>query len=222
MASFLIDHGSVIEAYNNDGLTPLLVAIEKNDKVMCKHLLKLGSNPNAKKSNKISALHLALGDDSIEIAELLIWNRALVDSSMLQLAVSTGQTGLAQLLLKNGADISTQDEIGDRIIDIAIRTRNEDMINRLLEYVKDIEVPDRSGDTLLHAAVRTGLTDVVRQLLRRGADKRARDKYGRTVLQRASLGQNLSKISSLCARGALKKVRCLRRRRRGKLVEKYK
>lgn len=220
MASFLIDHGSVIEAYNNDGLTPLLVAIEKNDKVMYMHLLKLGSNPNAKKSNKISALHFALGDDSIEIAELLIWNGALVDSSMLQL--STGQTGLAQLLLKNGADISTQDEIGDRIIDIAIRTRNEDMINRLLEYVKDIEVPDRSGDTLLHAAVRTGLTDVVRQLLRRGADKRARDKYGRTVLQRASLGQNLSKISSLCGRGALKKVRCLRRRRRGKLVEKYK
>ncbi|XP_031796001.1 POTE ankyrin domain family member B2-like [Sarcophilus harrisii] len=76
MAKKLIKHNIDIEAKNQEGLTPLLLAITTMNTEMADFLLKNGANVNALDNYKRTALMIAVSVESIDLVTLLLQNNA--------------------------------------------------------------------------------------------------------------------------------------------------
>jgi len=74
---FLHEQGADPNAAGEDGLTPLLVAIETGDRLVAKRLIDLGADVNLRDGDERSPLAAALALDNQDIARLLKRNGAV-------------------------------------------------------------------------------------------------------------------------------------------------
>ena len=113
----------------------------------------------------------------------------------LERAAFQGNRGLAQKLLRAGA------EIGEAL-HAAAQGGHDEVANDLLENGASINAKNENGLTPLHDAARRGYTDMVQLLLLKGADKDALDNRGRTPLYLATLFGDVTTALALMAAGA--------------------
>jgi ankyrin repeat protein len=69
--AFLIDHGAMLEVYDNNGSTPLLDSLRYDVPTVTDLLLRRGANPLAKKENGDTLLHVAAANSSINVFKIL-------------------------------------------------------------------------------------------------------------------------------------------------------
>jgi ankyrin repeat protein len=160
----LLSRGVNVNAKDNEGWTPLLLATDHNMPSVVQTLLDGNADVNAKcecsgyLSGGWTALMVASREGRADLVKMLVARHAVVD-----LRNKTGRTALAVAAAKGDADVA-------RI---------------LLDDGADANAPDDDGRTPLMYAAAEGNLDVVRLLLQRGARVADKDHSGKTAMQLA-------------------------------------
>lgn len=103
----------------------------------------------------------------------------------LQIAIQNRNASLVQLLLREGADVTKQDQDGSTALHIAVESGQEDIVSAILKRVVDPNELDYSGRTALFRAIEAGNHAVARILLDSASDPNIKDVWGKMPLHLA-------------------------------------
>jgi ankyrin repeat protein len=143
-------------------------------------------NVNARNEEGTPVLMIALGNDRIDTAKLLIKHGADVNASEangwvpLHLAAEKGNLSLAKMLVEKGAKTNVKNRHGETPLHFAAQAGHNDMVEFLLAKGALINAMRDSGATPLIYAVEHPKT--VKLLLDRGADPKIKEKTGDSIL----------------------------------------
>lgn len=159
LVKFAIRSGADVNVKNEDGCTPLMMAITKGnehaDKII-RLLLAFGADVN-KKDNK--------GETA--------------------LMKTNSSEKLIKLLISSGADINAKDNHGYTALMKATKECKTEKLEYLLKHNPNLEIKDNEGNTALLLAMDKGYTNPARALLSAGANVEIRDGKNNTALIRA-------------------------------------
>jgi len=140
---------------------------------------------NSPQIDGTTALHWAVRNDNVEMADLLLRSGAQASApnrigvTPLQLAALNGNAAIIDRLVKAGADPNAKlTPEGDTALMMAARNGKPEAIRTLLDNGAAINAVETwGGTTALMWAVSEGHLEAVRTLLQRGADVNARSYY---------------------------------------------
>ena len=158
--------------------SPLADAAMQGDAEAVRELLDRGADVNAPQGDGMTALH---------------W------------AAYRGDVGVAELLMRAGADVKTQTRIGSYTpLHLASQAASAPLVEMLVEAGGDVHArTTNSGATVLHLAATAGSRDAVATLLERGAEVDVREPaWGQTPLMFAAAANRAEVVEELLAGGA--------------------
>ena len=159
---------------STSGLTPLLMAAAFGSPAAVKLLVDAGAAIDATGAADLTALHLAVNDETI--VRLLIERGANVNAKsvrgrtpLLMAASANGTANVVKLLLAKGADVNTADGIGLTPLIGAAAVGNSAVAKLLLERGADVRATAQDGQlsTALMGAAAHGDAGLTRLLLAR-------------------------------------------------------
>ena len=159
VVKYLVDHGADVHRTDEEGETPLLMAImsphEQHREPIITYLLEHGADVNHADNSGRTPLHLVSFD---------------------------GTVPQAQMLMDHGADVNSRDTWGKTPLLNAVDAHSIDMIHYLVEHGADVRTIDKEGNTVLHG-IDYPLDDATfAYFIEHGADVRAVNRAGKTVL----------------------------------------
>lgn len=213
-----LSRGKNVNEKDEDGYTPLMLAVRLRQNEMIPLLLEAGADILEKDEMGCTALlHLLKNawkwsDESSTVDFLslvrlsgksVVAERDADGETALMHAVANGLTECATALIELGANVNARDDNGRTVLMHAVWRDNEGgSVNYLLKAGAEFDAKDDKGyTTLMHAAM-LGNKQVVQELLEAGADINAQDIHGHTALMHAVLKEHESVISELLAAGA--------------------
>lgn len=173
---------------DEDGLTPLMRAIERDCTDLARALIKHGASLDTRRDgNGPTALHVAVEMMNEEIVALLLekgadrWHEIPPDGlTPLLLAASVGYKPVLQIFVPNETDVDAQNEAGRTALMVAAEKGNLEAVKWLLERGAYPRAYDDDGWSALHNAAYVGNASLVRVLLDAGAVPWAMTKQGGT------------------------------------------
>jgi ankyrin repeat protein len=161
-------------------------------------LLDCGSDTKFQDSDGLTALHMAIEEDFIDIATLLVEHDPelviVVDKYNwypLLYAVSFSTPEMIELLLDNGADPNVQNSDGNSALHLAVLSEKTDYVRILLQHKNiNINLQDNSGFTAHHVSALKGDFQIFKELVDAGADLSLQNKTGSTALDLAKRFEN--------------------------------
>lgn len=204
----LLNKGAYINTRTDDGVTPLMYAVENQHTLVVKILLANGANPNLNDFRGTPALIAAVKNGNLEICELLIRKGADIDKpdalnrTPLMYAVALNDFLLTDMLIYYKANVNLTDKEGNTAINIAAYHGFTDIVKLLSEHRATLEKPDNKKFTPLHSSSQNGHTEVVDYLLKQGASYSLKTKAGYTPLALAVNNNHYPVTSQLIKNGA--------------------
>jgi len=206
----LVAAGGDVDASDNDGNTPLILAAQYGRVDLSRFLLAHGANVDFQNKSGESALMAAAGirgtysstsADRDKVIEILVAGGGDINTSDINgntpliMAAEYGRVDLARLLLEHGANLALRNKSGQTALMMAafpssqphINENKAKIINLLAINKSDTNVKDGEGNTLLISAARYGwyintADTIVKALLSAGAEVNARNNNGDTAL----------------------------------------
>lgn len=132
-----------INAVNNDGETPLFVAVSRDNIYVSELLLNAGALPDKSTNEGFAPIHAAALNSNERMVELLI---------------------------KHGADINCRDIDGETALIIAAGKGMNNVVSELIEKGADVNCSDDAEHTALYYATENGFNEIVELLLMAGAE----------------------------------------------------
>ena len=184
--------GIALDCRDNEGNTPLMIAVNGGFYEIGKVLLDRGAALSCKNLNGYTALHFA---KNVDVLRILVQRGADVNARE-----NSGRTALhfaasvemARILLEQGADVNAKDDTGQTILhhiaknDQFLNNLDIDLMNCLVDYNADINVSDNFGFRPLHLVIRGRKkcvnTSKIKFLIENGADPFLPDGLGRIPL----------------------------------------
>jgi ankyrin repeat protein len=155
---------------------PLVDAVKSGDRAAALALIQQRVDVNAPEADGTTALHWAVHQNDLDLAERLI---------------------------RAGAKVNAKNEYAATPMSEAAVTANADMIETLLKAGADVESPNADGQTALMVVARTSRVDAAQALLKRGANVNAVEQWrGQTALMWASAQSQPAMVKALIAAGA--------------------
>jgi len=169
-----------VNAKDDNGDTPLILACKKNDQKMVRELIEHKADVNKKNKNN--------------------------GYTPLIIACNEGNEIIVRYLIEHGADINARDENGYSPLVFACSNGNEAVIKYLVEKGADVNIKDENGDTPLILSLIFKNKTIVNYLVSHGANVNLKNsKKGYTPLMIACSGENEGKDNEL----NLTLVKCL-------------
>lgn len=186
---YLLSIGTSPNERNKAGQSPLHLALNDQNLVLCQTLLKAGADIYLLNNAGLSPLVMAFQSPAAfqesffqpDVLEL----RDSSKSTPLFHAVFAGNLPVLQLLLKKGASLKTQNLSGSTPLHEAVRLGNLDAAGLLLKGGASVTVVDNLGNSPFHNLIFWDSTDLGDLLLAAGAPINLRNKEGRSTLQEA-------------------------------------
>jgi ankyrin repeat protein len=155
---------------------PLVDAVKSGDRAAVLALLQQRVDVNAPEADGTTALHWAVHQNDLDLAERLI---------------------------RAGAKVNAKNDYGATPMSEAAVAANADMIEKLLKAGADVESPNADGQTPLMVVARTSRVDAARALLGRGAKVNAVEQWrGQTALMWAAAQSQSAMVKALVEAGA--------------------
>ena len=202
--------GANPNAKNNDGITALMAAAEKNSPKAVSVLLKAGADINAKtnvdkhRASMRATFRGPENDVPLLLANDFDINEKIKDgvTALMLAAAKNKNPKVVSILLKAGADINAKTSEGYTALMLAVaNNKNSEVISVLLKGGADANSKILSGTlqgvtVLMIGAVRN-TPKVLSTLLRAGADVNAQNYDGRTALMLAVQGNKKNEVVSI-------------------------
>lgn len=158
------------------------VHITNNKADLVERMLVRGVDPNARNSEGLPGIMLAVRESAWDVFDLLLRSRRLDPNvenahqeTPLMYVALVGDTARARALIRKGAQVN---RLGWTPLQYAASTGQQAMIKLLLEQGALVNAPGPNGETALMMAALAGNEAVVRQLLLSGGDATTRDLGG--------------------------------------------
>ncbi|KAK0067147.1 ankyrin repeat domain-containing protein 50 [Biomphalaria pfeifferi] len=155
----LLDLGFDPDSRDEDGNTPLMIAVREGNKNAINILIDHCANVNACNNS---------------------------NESPLKMAACAGSPWTVALLLKNNGDPNITDIRKETALIQAVKQKNTDIVRILLNAGADINVTDQYGLTAVFYAVSSGVLELVKILLQAGGNPNVLDRYRCNSLIRAA------------------------------------
>jgi ankyrin repeat protein len=201
---------------NNNGQTPLINAIKKNNLSLVRNLITLGAYVNMQNPDNYAFTPLFqayISNASIEIIKLLIDSGANVDTEnedgytlLMYICVLVTESSnktfvekydmdVFQLLVDSGANIDLQDSRGNTPLILLSEYGVLPLMNILIDAGADVNIQSNDGETALIKAViyaeTTSSIYSVELLINAGADVSIEDKTGHNAIYYANKIENV-------------------------------
>lgn len=166
----LVEAGADVNGTDQNGTTPVMLAISQGLMHCCKKLIELGADVNLVTKNGMTTLMKALKksadfssvlfESNFQLKDAVIENSERYFSnsgcSALMIAVENGSLDWVEELVKREVDLSVTDEKGGNALSIAVRGEHLEILQCLLNYDGDdlINKTLCEGKTLVDIAVR--------------------------------------------------------------------
>jgi len=171
--------GANVDA-RSEGITALMLAVEKSSDKIVRLLLRSDADVNATKDNKECALTIAVHGKRTEVVRMLLQRGADThDAPFVIEAVANGSKDILELLLEYGADINAAD--GATALMTAVDVNNRELVDFLLAHKADINQVERCYGSALTHAIENGNLPLVKYLISRGAKIDADTIYANTL-----------------------------------------
>lgn len=190
----LLDAGVYIDAVDEKGRTPLIIASKLRENFrMVEILLEHGATVNTWDEEKVTPLMYAAANNNAKIVKLLLKYGAHLDIegakvNTLSYAVKNdGRINTVKQLLDRGADVNIKDNDGYIPLKYAIDNKNLEMIELLIEYGADVNHRVEEERTLFMEAVSL-IEDkrIIKKFIEEDSNIIARDENGITPLMFAA------------------------------------
>ncbi len=209
MLQFLLSQKIDLEQVGAEGLTPLAMAIGRDDATRVDWFIDAGADVNALGASGDPLIRDVIGRGDLELAERLLKAGADPDQagasgqSSLLAAVKAGRLELAALLLEHGADPNRVGAEKISPLTVATAAQDVDLMQLLLE-----KGADPADEALLRTAFDNRDLPGMTVLLRAGASPEVKIGNGRTLLDAAleSDSENIARAlmrAGASARGKL-------------------
>jgi uncharacterized protein len=186
-------------------------AVKRDNPETILSLLNRGFDPDTVNSAGLSALYLALRDESPKVANALIdWPRTNVeirtpkDESPLMIAALKGRMDFVKKLIARGADVNKP---GWTPLHYAATGGHLEIVALLLDQNAYIDAASPNGTTPLMMAAEYGSAEAVKLLLDAGADPSLKNQLGLTAIDfanRASRDDSAELIAAAVSPGQQK------------------
>ena len=201
----LIDGGADVDARNKEGVTPLAIAVQKNDLETVKLLTASGADIHTQDTNGNSPLSIALAGSS-EMLEAVVneKNAGLTDSNgntPLHLAlICDAPLAKIQYIISLMKDVNTRNKDGNSALFLSILKNRQKVGELLLAKNADIFSTNTNNNSPLRLALKYGGS--VQDWLITSRTIKQKDGTGNTVLHYAAEWQYKDAISGLVMKGA--------------------
>lgn len=183
----LIDNKANINYTDENGFTPLNIAIESGDMELTKFLITNGANVNSLMQDGVSLIGYAIAQNNMDLLQILIENGANVNytngdswaDTPLKTASRLGLDNVVRILLTRNVDINAVDMNGNTALHTAALNSQLSVVKLLLEKNPNLDIQNKVGNTALHLAVISGNIDIVGELVLKGANTRIRNNDGK-------------------------------------------
>ncbi|MDP3776107.1 quinoprotein dehydrogenase-associated putative ABC transporter substrate-binding protein [Methylotenera sp.] len=189
---YLLKRGAKVNARDDEGKTPLIVAVASGDISLISGLLAYGADPNAQDHDGWTAAMHAVRSNEPKIFRLMGKYKAnynLVNSddmTALAMAVMNNKANAAVAMLDNGAkpDFAMGAAKYNALM-LAVKKGNQQMAQTLLQYKANPNAKNTGGLTPLMIAAFSNHDMIVSLLLKAGANPKLKDGHGKTALMLA-------------------------------------
>ena len=197
---------------NNDGQTPLHYAVEGPDPAIVLNLVAAGARVAAQNKDGNTPFHFASGNkDYINVLRSSFRGDKEALAAAVNLPNKDGDTPLhfslqgnngeiVELLIRAGAKVETQNEVGDTSFHVAVKS---DSLTRALiasygahkeALMAVINTPNKPGFTPLEYAVKSGRVDVATLLISAGATVAKLSSESNTVFHSAAGNEAMTRL----------------------------
>lgn len=189
---YLLKRGAKVNARDDEGKTPLIVAVASGDISLISGLLAYGADPNAQDHDGWTAAMHAVRSNEPKIFRLMGQYKANYnllnsdDMTALAMAVMNNKANAAVAMLDNGAkpDFAMGAAKYNALM-LAVKKGNQQMAQTLLQYKANPNAKNTGGLTPLMIAAFSNHDMIVSLLLKAGANPKFKDDHGKTALMLA-------------------------------------
>ena len=196
----LIDVNIELDAQDREGLTPLMIALQNDEKKNKEHdekknyqgvanlLIEKGADINKKNMKGETAFHFAAKTGRIDIVTKLV--NALKKKQMDLNKKNNNNTINKQI--EASAEVDAQDKNGWTPLMIAVQFGHNGIAEVLMNEKVDLNKKNKFGETALYHAAETGNFDATEKLLEGNADVDTKNKDGWTPLMISLKNQQIN------------------------------
>ena len=202
-AEMFVNAGIDIEAHNDQGWTPLMVALFEGREDVALFLIDKGANVNFIDSSGYRPVHWAAFKGYTNVIDEIVARGGNVNVAtnygwrpLLQ-AAALGHLDSVVSLLRHGAAPDACDNDGASALHKAASNNHTEVMRALVRggADRDLEAMDRM--TALHAAARLGYADTAEVLLDMGCSLAVKDSRGATPLHLAAANNHIDVVDKL-------------------------
>ncbi|MCA7010493.1 ankyrin repeat domain-containing protein [Wolbachia endosymbiont of Tribolium confusum] len=204
IVEFLLDkNASGINDVNNNGSTPLHVAIQGNKSSTVKFLLNKGASIQVKDKDGKTPLDLAKQEGYTNIVQMIEQRQSDLDEELLT-AVRDGNLNEVEDLVSQNANVNTRDIYSWTPLHWATFKDHLEIARFLMKKGADINAADKGpyGKKSIHVAAENNSKDIIEFFLSKGVGINDTDKQGYTPLHYAAWRGRLEVAKFLIEKGA--------------------